>query len=163
MGKYDIPAIINFIRASSGRDKLIYIGYSMGVCTFFIAMITHPELNSKIEIMIAMGPAVSMAHVSSPIFRSLAPAVRGFEVWQSGSCWPFTIQRAPLKLEFCVRLLAVHALASAHRQISRWRHANERAQEQILRKELCPSCILSEGAFQNCWRQHWPFRYGKIF
>lgn len=52
MGKYDIPATINYILAQSGRDKLIYCGQSMGGAIFFIAMITYPELNDKIEMMV---------------------------------------------------------------------------------------------------------------
>lgn len=54
MGKYDIPAVINYILAKSGRDKLIYAGHSLGGAIFFIAMITHPELNDKIEMMVSI-------------------------------------------------------------------------------------------------------------
>jgi lysosomal acid lipase/cholesteryl ester hydrolase len=52
MGKYDIPAVISYILAKTGRDKLIYIGHSMGTTMFWVAMETHPELNQKIELMV---------------------------------------------------------------------------------------------------------------
>ena len=80
MGRFDISAVIKFILDVNGRDKLSYIGYSMGACIFFVAMIDHPDLNSKIETMIAMGPAVSLAHMANPIIRTLAPFVKYIEV-----------------------------------------------------------------------------------
>ena len=52
MGKYDIPAVLNYILAKTGRDKLIYIGHSMGTTMFWVAMETHPELNQKIQFMV---------------------------------------------------------------------------------------------------------------
>ena len=60
MGKYDIPAVINFILATTGRSSLSYVGHSMGCAMFFIAMVYYPELNSKIDVMIALAPATSL-------------------------------------------------------------------------------------------------------
>jgi lysosomal acid lipase/cholesteryl ester hydrolase len=84
MGKYDLPAVINFILTTNGNPegKLSYIGYSMGASMFFVAMITDPDLNTKIEVMIALGPAVSLAHIASPVIRAIAPFVKYIEV-----CW----------------------------------------------------------------------------
>lgn len=80
MGKHDIPAVLNFILAKTGRDKLIYIGYSMGCSMFFVAMSTHPELKAKIELMVGLAPAVSLAHMISPAIRLIAPFVKYAEV-----------------------------------------------------------------------------------
>lgn len=73
MGLYDIPAEIEYILNATGREKLIYIGHSMGnhssnlnefkwnnidfirflgTTMFWVAMETHPELNEKIELMV---------------------------------------------------------------------------------------------------------------
>jgi len=30
MGRYDIPAIINHVLTVTGREKLLYIGFSLG-------------------------------------------------------------------------------------------------------------------------------------
>jgi lysosomal acid lipase/cholesteryl ester hydrolase len=46
---------------------------------FFVAMATYPELQSKIETMVALAPATSLAHMTSPIFR-LAPFIKPIEV-----------------------------------------------------------------------------------
>lgn len=76
----DIPAVLEFILSKTGREKLIYIGYSMGCSMFFVAMATFPELGSKIEMMIGMAPAVSLAHMTSPVIRRIAPYVKQVEV-----------------------------------------------------------------------------------
>jgi lysosomal acid lipase/cholesteryl ester hydrolase len=52
IGAYDIPASLNYIMRVTGRDKLIYIGHSMGTAVFWVSMITHPELNKHIELMV---------------------------------------------------------------------------------------------------------------
>lgn len=82
MGRYDIPAVINFILAKTGHSKLTYIGASMGgtyntslsinlrlsnsirfpgTTVFFVAMASHPELNDKIDAMFALGPVASLS------------------------------------------------------------------------------------------------------
>ena len=67
MGKYDIPAELKYVLAKNGASKLSYIGHSMGCAVFFVAMITNPDLNTKIEAMFALGPATSLAHMRSPL------------------------------------------------------------------------------------------------
>lgn len=37
MGQYDIPAVIEHILRITGREKLIYIGHSMGTRQQFVA------------------------------------------------------------------------------------------------------------------------------
>ena len=61
MGKYDIPAVINYVLAKTGRSTMSYIGHSMGCAMLFICMIEHPELNAKIDVMIALAPGPSLA------------------------------------------------------------------------------------------------------
>ena len=61
MGKYDIPAVINYVLAKTGRSTMSYIGHSMGCAMLFIGMIEHPELNAKIDVMIALAPGTSLA------------------------------------------------------------------------------------------------------
>ncbi|XP_032786259.2 lipase member K isoform X1 [Daphnia magna] len=73
MGNYDIPAVINFVLAKTGSQKISYIGHSMGCTMFFICMSLHPELNEKIDVMIALAPAVSMAESTAPLAVYQAP------------------------------------------------------------------------------------------
>jgi pimeloyl-ACP methyl ester carboxylesterase len=44
--------MIDYILKETGQPKLSYIGHSLGCGVFFIAMVKHPELNEKIEIMV---------------------------------------------------------------------------------------------------------------
>ena len=90
MSQFDIPAVIKFILSKTGRDKLIYIGYSMGCSMFFAAMAMQPELNSKIDVMIGMAPAVSLAHLSSPAIKKIAPYVKHLEV---GTAFQYIFQK----------------------------------------------------------------------
>jgi len=62
MGEYDIPAVINYVLSKTGRSSLSYVGHSMGCAMFFIAMTYHPELNSKIDVMVALAPATANGH-----------------------------------------------------------------------------------------------------
>lgn len=62
VGDYDIPAIIEYILKITGQPKLTYVGHSLGAAWFFIAAINHPELNDKIEMMIALAPFASSVY-----------------------------------------------------------------------------------------------------
>lgn len=79
IGSYDIPACINYVLKISGQQKLVYIGHSMGTAVFWVAMITHPELNEKIDVMMALAPAASTAHVKG-IIKTTAYLLSRLEV-----------------------------------------------------------------------------------
>ena len=53
LGNYDIPSVLNYILQKTGQSKLSYVGHSLGCAMFFIAMINHPALNDKIEVMVS--------------------------------------------------------------------------------------------------------------
>ena len=74
MGKYDIPASINYVLNKTEQTSLSYIGHSMGCTVFFIAMSYRPELNAKIDVMIALAPAAAQAN-SQTVLRRTAPFV----------------------------------------------------------------------------------------
>jgi pimeloyl-ACP methyl ester carboxylesterase len=80
MGKYDIPASIDYVLNATGQEKLAaYFGYSLGVSAFFMGAIEHPQLNDKVEVMFGLGPTVSVAHLSN-FFRFMAPFVKPYQV-----------------------------------------------------------------------------------
>lgn len=56
----DIPACINYMLEQTGQPTLSYIGHSHGCTLFYMAMIQQPELNEKIDIMIALGTATTL-------------------------------------------------------------------------------------------------------
>jgi lysosomal acid lipase/cholesteryl ester hydrolase len=80
MGRYDIPASIDYVLNVTGQRTLgAYIGYSLGCSTFFIGAIEEPRLNDKVEVMIGIGPTVSAAHLKN-YFRLMAPFEKLYQV-----------------------------------------------------------------------------------
>lgn len=51
----------------------------MGCAMFFVAMINRPELNDRIEVMMALAPATALAQMKSPI-RYFAPFATPLQV-----------------------------------------------------------------------------------
>ena len=80
MGKYDIPAVIEHMLYKTNQSTLSYVGHSMGCAMFFVAMIKYPELNDKIDVMLALAPATSLAGMMSPI-RYATPFAAIIEVF----------------------------------------------------------------------------------
>ncbi|KZS16640.1 putative Lipase 3 [Daphnia magna] len=81
IGTFDIPVVINYILSVTGLPTLSYIGHSLGCGVFFIAMAKHPELNAKIDTMVALAPLSSFAHFTTGIFRKLAPYGNAIETF----------------------------------------------------------------------------------
>ncbi len=75
MGRYDIPASIDYVLNVTGQSKMAaYFGYSLGSSVFFIAAIEQPRINDKVEVMVGLGPTVSVAHLGN-FFKYIAPYV----------------------------------------------------------------------------------------
>lgn len=75
IGKYDLPAIIDFALAKTNQSSLHYIGHSQGCSAFFVMTTIRPEYNVKIATMTAMAPAVFLRH---SIF-SVPPVIYGLD------------------------------------------------------------------------------------
>ena len=86
MGKYDVPAAIDYILNVSKAEKLYYIGHSMGTTMFWVALNENPYLSEKIALMVAMAPVAKMKNMKSPI-KYLAPFVQEVEVREIGCCF----------------------------------------------------------------------------
>uniref|UniRef100_A0A8D2PDM0 AB hydrolase-1 domain-containing protein n=1 Tax=Zosterops lateralis melanops TaxID=1220523 RepID=A0A8D2PDM0_ZOSLA len=69
IGKYDIPAELNFIMNKTGQKNVYYIGHSEGSAIGFIAFSTYPDLSQKIKAFIALAPVVTTTHATSPLVR----------------------------------------------------------------------------------------------
>ena len=78
MGKYDLPAAFDYVMTVSNKQTISYVGHSMGTTMFWVALNEHPELKTKIDIMIGLGPVAKVKHVLSPI-KYLAPWVTEVE------------------------------------------------------------------------------------
>ncbi|KAF6204268.1 hypothetical protein GE061_002608 [Apolygus lucorum] len=67
MGMYDLPAIIDYIREKTDRQKIVYVGHSQGNSQFFAMMSLLPEMNDKILAMFALAPVASLAHARARV------------------------------------------------------------------------------------------------
>lgn len=80
MGQYDIPASIDYVLNVTRQEKLAaYFGYSLGCSVFFMSAAQYPRINDQVEVMVGLGPTVSVAHLNN-FFRFLAPFVKPYQV-----------------------------------------------------------------------------------
>lgn len=69
IGKYDIPATIDYILEKTNFTKVHYIGHSQGTTSFFVMMSERPEYNDKVLFATVMAPAVFMGHVKNELLQ----------------------------------------------------------------------------------------------
>jgi len=73
MGQHDVPAIIEFIRSSTGQEKIAYIGHSQGTSQMFSALTENIEwFRARINIFLAWAPVARLDHCKSGLFNLLS-------------------------------------------------------------------------------------------
>lgn len=78
MGKYDLPATIDYILNKTNEKSLFYIGHSMGCTAFLILASIRPEYNKKVYLMQAFAPPAFFVGKQSTILkivRDAAPTI----------------------------------------------------------------------------------------
>ncbi|KAF5345352.1 hypothetical protein D9758_008446 [Tetrapyrgos nigripes] len=68
---HDIPDSIQYILDITMAPKLSYIGFSQGTAQAFAALSIHPQLNQKVNVFIALAPALSPAGLAASIVDGL--------------------------------------------------------------------------------------------
>ena len=71
---HDIPDTIAYILETTGQPSLSYIGFSQGTAQAFATLAIHPKLNDKVNVFIALAPAMSPAGLSNGIVDALIKA-----------------------------------------------------------------------------------------
>lgn len=71
---HDIPDSIDYILNTTSQSSLSYIGFSQGTAQAFAALSIHPILNTKVDVFIALAPAMSPPGMHSGIVDSLVKA-----------------------------------------------------------------------------------------
>ena len=81
---HDIPESIDYILDVTKEPSLSYIGFSQGSAQAFAALSIHPPLNERVNVFIALAPAMSPAGLSAPIVDGLmkASCVANFSHWR---------------------------------------------------------------------------------
>lgn len=65
MAKYDLPAVINFVRNKTGYKTVGYVGHSQGCAIMFQLLSTQPEYSEIVKPFISWSPAVFVTHMKS--------------------------------------------------------------------------------------------------
>ncbi|CAH8842441.1 unnamed protein product [Trichobilharzia szidati] len=78
MGKYDLAASINYVLNHTNAEKISYIGHSQGCQVALACFNEHPYLQSRVNLFIALAPAVYLGSIQSPI-RFIAPFIKAVE------------------------------------------------------------------------------------
>lgn len=68
---HDIPDTINYILETTRQTSLSYIGFSQGTAQAFATLAIHPDLNQKVNLFLALAPAMSPAGLANGIVDSL--------------------------------------------------------------------------------------------
>lgn len=68
---HDIPDTINYILSTTQQPSLSYIGFSQGTAQAFATLSIHPTLNEKVDVFVALAPAMAPPGLASGIVSSL--------------------------------------------------------------------------------------------
>jgi len=79
MAKYDLPAQLNYVLEHTGKEKIYYIGHSMGTTTYMAMNSKDQSWADKVELAVLLAPIAYVEHMSSPI-KYLVPFL-GFIDW----------------------------------------------------------------------------------
>ena len=71
---HDIPESITYILTTTSAASLSYIGFSQGTAQAFATLAIHPTLNDKVDVFVALAPAMSPAGLSNGIVDALIKA-----------------------------------------------------------------------------------------
>jgi pimeloyl-ACP methyl ester carboxylesterase len=79
MGKFDAPAQVDYVRASTGAQKLAYVGHSQGTAQMFYALATNQDFwAQRLTLFASLAPITRIDHTTNKIFGALAQDVNLF-------------------------------------------------------------------------------------
>lgn len=68
---YDVSRMIDYILAETGRQRLVYIGHSMGTTISYVLLSTKPEYNERVELVISLAPVTFWRGKFNPFIKFL--------------------------------------------------------------------------------------------
>ena len=73
MGKYDIPAWIQYIRNETKRNKIVVVAHSQGATSAITKMVDDIKWwNERVEVFVSLGGVTRLDHSSSNLLKELA-------------------------------------------------------------------------------------------
>ncbi|XP_073962600.1 lipase 3-like [Choristoneura fumiferana] len=80
IGKYDTPAMVDYVLDNTKSKKLIFIGASQGGGGYFVMNSEKPEYAEKISLFVGLAPATRLLHTKSLVVKSAAKAFDVFKL-----------------------------------------------------------------------------------
>jgi lysosomal acid lipase/cholesteryl ester hydrolase len=131
---HDIPDSIAYILETTYQPSLSYIGFSQGTAQAFATLSIHPTLNDKVDVFIALAPAMSPKGVASGIVDSFVKAspdilylafgrksiLPSATMWQSILYPPIFVRLIDASLRFLFGWSAVNI--SSHQKLAAYPH-----------------------------------------
>ena len=71
---HDIPDTIDYILATTSQKALSYVGFSQGTAQAFATLSIHPNLNDKVNVFVALAPAMAPPGLAMGIVSSFIKA-----------------------------------------------------------------------------------------
>ncbi|KDQ57483.1 hypothetical protein JAAARDRAFT_130275 [Jaapia argillacea MUCL 33604] len=68
---HDIPDSIEYILETTKEESLGYVGFSQGTAQAFAALSIHPKLNERVNVFVAIAPAISPEGLQAPVIDAL--------------------------------------------------------------------------------------------
>ncbi|XP_049274329.1 lipase member M-like [Rhipicephalus sanguineus] len=72
IGLLDLPALVDYVLASTGWPQLFLVGFSQGNTAAWAMLADKPQYNNKILLVVALAPVANMTFIRSPV-RVLVP------------------------------------------------------------------------------------------
>ncbi|KAL0273417.1 UNVERIFIED_CONTAM: hypothetical protein PYX00_006082 [Menopon gallinae] len=72
MGKYDHPAVFDYILNATGVPNITYVGHSQGTTSFLVFNILRPEYVNKVRAAFLLAPIAYLGHTRSFLLQILA-------------------------------------------------------------------------------------------
>jgi lysosomal acid lipase/cholesteryl ester hydrolase len=72
MAKYDLPSMLNYVIEITGKEKIYFVGHSLGTSTFMAMNSMDQSWADKIELAVLLAPVAYVDHMQSPL-KYIAP------------------------------------------------------------------------------------------
>lgn len=67
MGRFDLPAQIDYVLQTTNFKQVFCFGHSMGTAIFFVMASTRPEYNLKVKAFFSAGTSIYLEHMTSAL------------------------------------------------------------------------------------------------
>ncbi|CAM9436249.1 unnamed protein product [Discosporangium mesarthrocarpum] len=74
LARYDMPAMVDKVLATTGKTQLCYIGFSQGTAQAFAALSSNQDLCKQVSLFVALSPAARAKGLSKSLLLSLVQA-----------------------------------------------------------------------------------------